>query len=156
MDEKWSFLMEYLADGTAVRELCKAFGISRTLGCKYIRRYWEEGEAGLEERSRAPRRVWRRSSPLVVGLILQLRHKYPRWGAQSIHDLLLGSIADSVLPAVSTIDLILKRHGLIKKRRRVRRIRETRPIFEATRPNQIWRPTSRVSFAWATCATAIR
>jgi transposase InsO family protein len=89
-------------------------------------------------RVRAPRRVWRRSSPLVVRLIVQLRRKYRRWGAQIIHDLLLGSIADSVLPAVSTIDLILKRHGLIKKRRRVRRIRETHPIFEAARPNQIW------------------
>ena len=66
MEEKRSFIMEYLADGTSVTELCQAFGISRTLGYKYIRRYLEEGSAGLEERSRAPRRVWRRSSPLVV------------------------------------------------------------------------------------------
>src|SRR5208337_2748610 len=119
MEEKHSFIMEYLADGTSVTELCQAFGISRTLGYKYIRRYWEEGEAGLTERSRAPRRVWRRSSALVVRLVLLLRRRYPRWGAQSIHDLLLGAIADSALPAVSTIDLILKRNGLIKKRRRV-------------------------------------
>lgn len=138
MEEKHSFIMEYLADGTSVTELCKAFGISRTLGYKYINRYLNEGDNGLKERCRAPRRIWNRTSPLVVRLILQLRRKYPRWGALSIHDLLLGSIADSVLPAVSTIDLILKRHGLIKKRRHVRRIRETHPIFEATRPNQIW------------------
>jgi|SRR5271169_170326 len=138
MEEKHSFIMEYLAEGTSVTDLCKTFGISRTLGYKYIKRFLEEGNAGLEDRSRAPRRVWRRSSPLVVKLILQIRRKYRRWGAQTIHDLLLGSISDSVLPAVSTIDLILKRHGLIKKRRRVRRIRERQPIFEATRPNQIW------------------
>ena len=138
MEEKRSFIMEYLADGTSVTELCQAFGISRTLGYKYIRRFLEEGSAGLEERSRAPRRVWRRSSPLVVKLILLIRRKYRRWGAQTIHDLPEGSISDAVLPAVSTIDLILKSHGLIKKRRRVRRIRETHPIFEATRPNQIW------------------
>jgi putative transposase len=55
MEEKHSFIMEYLADGTSVTELCRAFGISRALGYKYIRRYWEEGEAGLAERPRAPR-----------------------------------------------------------------------------------------------------
>jgi len=42
------------------------------------------------------------------------------------------------MPAVSTIELILKRHGLIKKRKRVRRIRETHPIFRADGPNEIW------------------
>ena len=42
------------------------------------------------------------------------------------------------MPSVSTIALVLKRHGLIKKRRRVRRIRETHPIFEAKGPNEIW------------------
>ena len=67
-----------------------------------------------------------------------MRRRYRGGEHRRIHDLLMGAIADSVLPAVSTIDLILKRHGLIKKRRRVRRIREVHPIFEATRPNQIW------------------
>jgi transposase InsO family protein len=130
--------MEYQAEGTSVTELCEAFGISRTTGYKYIRRFEESGSAGLEELSRAPRRVWRKSSPLVVRLILQVCRRYPRCGAQTIHDLIQSGISDSVLPAVSTIDLILKSKGLIKKRRRVRRIRETHPLFEATRPNQIW------------------
>jgi len=39
---------------------------------------------------------------------------------------------------VSTIELMLKRNGLVKKRRRVRRIRGTHPIFEAKGPNEIW------------------
>ena len=80
MEEKHSFIMEYLAEGTSVTDLCKTFGISRTLGYKYIKRFLEEGNAGLEDRSRAPRGVWRRSSPLVVKLILQIRRKYRRWG----------------------------------------------------------------------------
>jgi len=42
------------------------------------------------------------------------------------------------LPAVSTIALVLKRHGLVKKRRRIRRIRAVHPIFEANAPNEIW------------------
>jgi transposase InsO family protein len=138
MDEKHSFIMEYLADGTSVTELCQTFGISRTLGYKYINRYLRDGPGGLEELSRAPRRIWRRTSEPLEQLIVELRRRYPRWGAQTIYDLLLGAVGSGSLPVVSTIELILKRHGLIKKRRRVRRIQDKHPIFEAKRPNQIW------------------
>jgi len=138
MDEKQSFIQEYLAGGVSFTELCKAFGISRTLGYKYLERFRREGWAGMEERSHAAHRVWNKTSDAVEQLILALRRKNPRWGARTIHDLLQGSIAKEVLPAESTIDLILKRHGLVKQRRRVRRIRDAHPIFRATRPNQIW------------------
>jgi transposase InsO family protein len=74
----------------------------------------------------------------LEALIVQLRRRYPRWGAQTIHDLLEGAVTKAALSAVSTVDLILKRHGLIKAPRRVRRIRDTHPIFEAKRPNEIW------------------
>lgn len=138
MDEKTSFVTEYYAGEVSFTELCASFGISRTLGYKYIKRYECDGDAGLEELSRAPRHTWNKTSALVEQLILQVRHRYSRWGALTIYDLLDGAISASVLPAVSTIELILKRHGLIKERRRVRRIRETHPIFVARRPNEIW------------------
>jgi transposase InsO family protein len=138
MDEKKSFIREYFAEGTCFKELCASFGISRTLGYKYLGRYLSDGEAGLEELSRVPRHNGNKTSAVVEQLILQLRRRYPRWGAITIHDLLEGSVAEAAVPAVSTIDLILKRNGLVKPRRRVRRIRETHPIFRATRPNQIW------------------
>jgi transposase InsO family protein len=138
MDEKTSFIREYYAEGTCFSELCASFGISRTLGYKYLARYLRDGEAGLAELSRAPRRNRNRTAAVVEQLILHLRGRHPRWGAVTIHDLLEGAIAQAALPAVSTIDLILKRNGLVKPRRRVRRIRETHPIFHATRPNEIW------------------
>ena len=42
MEEKHSFIMEWLADGSSVTELCKEFRISRTLGYAYINRYLTE------------------------------------------------------------------------------------------------------------------
>jgi len=138
MDEKTSFIMEWMADGVSVTELCKAFGISRTLGYVYIRRYLKDGMQGLEELSRAPRRVWNRTSPCVEKLVVNIRKAKPRYGAWTIYLLLRNAIDRRALPAVSTIDLILKRHGLVKKRRHVRRIREVHPLFVAHRPNQIW------------------
>ena len=69
---------------------------------------------------------------------MQLLKRKPRWGALKIRECLQAELGEQPLPAVSTIELILKRHGLAKKRRAVRRIRETLPIFEANKPNEIW------------------
>jgi transposase len=138
VQERQSFIMEWMADGISVTELCKAFGISRTLGYVYIRRYLKDGFQGLGELSRAPRRVWNKTPESVEKLIVDIRKHHPRYGALTIYLLLRKAIDWKAIPAVSTIDLILKRHGLVKKRRRVRRIREVHPIFEAQRPNVIW------------------
>jgi len=107
-------------------------------GYTYIRRYLKDGLKGLEELSRAPQRVWNRTPACVEKLIVDIRKHHPRYGALTIHLLMRRAIDRKAIPAVSTIDLILKRHGLVKKRRRVRRIRETHTIFVAQRPNVIW------------------
>jgi transposase InsO family protein len=138
VQERQSFIMEWLADGISVAELCRTFGISRTLGYKYIHRYLEHGLQGLQELSRAPRQVWNRTTPCVEMLIVDIRRARPRYGALTIHLLLKKAIDRKAIPAVSTIDLILKRHGLVKPRRRVRRIRDVHPVFVAARPNVIW------------------
>ena len=39
MDEKASFILEWESGESTVSELCKSFGISRTLAYRYIARY---------------------------------------------------------------------------------------------------------------------
>ena len=93
MEQKRLFITEAFAGGVSFAELCRSFGISRTLGYKYLNRFLQFGEAGLEERSRAPHRQWNKTSDLVEKLILELRCTHPRWGAITIHSLLEGAIA---------------------------------------------------------------
>lgn len=138
MDEKASFIFEWESGESTVRALCESFGISRTLAYRYIGRYLDHGRAGLLEQSRAPRRVWNRTAEDLEQAVIELRRKKPRHGALKLHQLLREQFGRRPVPAVSTIELILKRHGLVKKRRRVRRIRETHPIFQADGPNEIW------------------
>ncbi len=69
---------------------------------------------------------------------MALRKETKRYGALKIWEMLHERYPNRHLPAVSTIELILKRHGLVRKRRPVRRIREVHPIFKAQKPNQIW------------------
>ena len=139
MDEKASFILEWQSGEGTFTALCKSFGISRTLGYRYVLRYLLRGVAGLRERSRAPRRVWNRTAPDIERAIVGMRGKWPRIGPLKIFQLLTERYRGRrKVPSVSTIALVLKRHGLIKKRRRIRRIREVHPIFEAKGPNEIW------------------
>ena len=139
MDEKASFILEWESGEHTFKALCKSYGVSRALGYRLIARYLLRGVPGLREQSRAPRRVWNRTAPEVERAIVGLRHKWKRIGPLKIYQLLSERYhGRRTVPSVSTIALVLKRHGLIKKRRRVRRIRETHPIFEAKGPNEIW------------------
>lgn len=49
MEQKHSFIYEWLASQTNVKALCESYGICRTLGFRYIRRYLEDGSMGLQE-----------------------------------------------------------------------------------------------------------
>ena len=139
MDEKASFILEWESGEHTFTALCKSFGVSRALGYRLVLRYLLRGVAGLREQSRAPRRVWNRTAPEVERTIVGLRRKWKRIGALKIYQLLSERYhGRRAVPSVSTIALVLKRYGLVKKRRRVRRIRETHPIFEAKAPNEIW------------------
>jgi len=139
MDEKASFILEWESGEHTFTALCKSYGVSRALGYRLVLRYLLRGVAGLKEQSRAPRRVWNRTAPEVERAIVGLRRKWKRIGPLKIYQLLSERYRGRrKVPSVSTIALVLKRHGLVKKRRRVRRIRETHPIFEAKGPNEIW------------------
>ncbi len=77
VQERQSFIMAWMAEGISVTELCKTFGISWTLGYIYIRRYLNDGLQGLEELSRAPRRVWNKTSASVEKIV-DIRKHHPR------------------------------------------------------------------------------
>ena len=79
MDERMRFVIAANEDGSVMTELCERFGISRTIGYKWLERYQAEGIDGLKDRSRAPlqhglahpriwsRRYWRCASVIRTG-----------------------------------------------------------------------------------------
>jgi len=90
-----------LTDGWPVEEAAEAAGLSRRSGFKWLRRYREEGPAGLEDRSSRPRHMPRATPPEWQQLILDLRQKRMT-GAR---------IAAQLGRPHSTVALILKRAG---------------------------------------------
>jgi transposase-like protein len=61
MDTRLEFVRLATAGGVSVAELCRRFGISRETSFQYLRRYREEGVAGLQDRSRRPHTSPRRT-----------------------------------------------------------------------------------------------
>lgn len=138
MSLKMEFV-ERVGAGEKIAPLCREFGISRTAGHKWWKRYKEQGYTGLEEQSRRPK-----SSPLataedLVLATLQAREAHPRWGPRKLHLLLHRRFAAQT-PAVRTIARILKRANLVRERRKrgPMSVIEQAPSVKATSSNDVW------------------
>jgi transposase InsO family protein len=96
-----------LEEGWSLTEAAAAAGVSERTARKWVARFNAEGEAGLLDRSSAPRRIPRRTSAERVGAIVALR-KLRMTAAE---------IAEALGMALSTVSLWLKRVGLGKRSR---------------------------------------
>lgn len=139
MDERARFVLDAFSDCFTMTALCERYGISRKTGYKWIKRYRGGGDPACADKSRAPRSHPNTTPEDVVELIVQLRKKYSEAGPRTLLWHLEKLDARRVWPSPSTIGEILKRHDLIKPRRR-RRPRMTwspaRTPVDA--PNRVW------------------
>jgi transposase InsO family protein len=139
MDQRLEFISEYLRHLWSMSDLCARYGISRPTGYKWVGRYEAKGPAGLVDRSRRPHHSPNATDPEAVEALLAERGRHPHWGAKKLLALLHARDPDMPLPAVSTAQLILKRHGLVgSRRRRPRRAVAAPARTESTAPNEVW------------------
>jgi transposase InsO family protein len=121
MDERTGFIGDHLSVAWSMRELCERYEISRKTGYKWLARYEAEGAAGLMKRSSAPRAHGRVTAEHLVEAIVGLRRERPTWGARKILGKLVMRHPDEAWPSISTAGEILKRAGLVTRRRLHRR-----------------------------------
>ncbi|WP_208861819.1 helix-turn-helix domain-containing protein [Mycobacteroides salmoniphilum] len=126
--------------GASVTEVAAQVGVSRQSVHAWLARYLSEGVSGLADRSCRPRSCPHQTPERVV---VELRREHPRWGAKRIRLGLLrnglpwqpdGRLAQAQAPSTSTINRILRRHGLAKARPR-KRSRDSYFRFERPGPN---------------------
>lgn len=114
-----------LEEGLALTQAAEAAGVSAKTAGKWVRRYREEGEVGLRDRSSAPHTVHNATSPQRVEAIIALRRLR-----------LTGpEIAELLEMATSTVSAVLKRVGLGK----LSRLGAEEPIrrYERSRPGEL-------------------
>lgn len=139
MDAKVKFIAAVLEGEESMSELCERFEVSRTAGYRLVQRYWKEGKAAFEPRSRAPHRI-----PWAVTLkqqeaILGLRDAHAHWGPKKLRAKLCAQAPEQQWPAHSTIGDLLKRAGRITSRRRKKSAwPNPSKLVVALQPNVVW------------------
>jgi len=137
MEKRQEFIKRAIQPRANISELCREYGISRSVGHKVLKRYREEGESGVSPRSRRPQRHALELSAETVCEIVGLRSKYPNWGGKKIRELLSDRI--ETVPSVRTVDRVLERAGMVRHRRRSRGKWLDREDFsKPNRANNLW------------------
>ena len=139
MDQRTQFIADYLRESLTITELCDLYGVSRKTGYKWIDRYLRQGPAGLEERSRRPRRSPNETAPEIVAAFLEARRRHPSWGGKKLRTIVHKRHPRWDLPGRSTVCDILSRHGMVPKKRARRRIGHPgKPTSQILAPNDVW------------------
>jgi transposase InsO family protein len=114
-----------LEEGVALTEAAEAAGVSARTAGKWVGRYRAEGEAGLLDRSSAPKRVHNATSAERMEAIAALR-RLRMTGPE---------IAETLEMATSTVSAVLKRIGLGK----LSRLGTEEPArrYERSRPGEL-------------------
>jgi len=139
MNERTAFIDAWLQHGSDISLLCRRFHITRKTGHKWINRFKAEGLPGLADRSRARLTQSHQTPEIVVEQILELKGRQPDWGPVTIDSALYRSDPHFPWPAISTVGEILKRHNLVKSRRKRSKVPpQTQPLAHASEPNDVW------------------
>ena len=138
MDQRLQFVAEWMKGERTMVELCRAFGVSRKTGYKWLDRYDENGPRALLDRPRRPCTSPWATDLETVELLVQLKKQRPTWGPRKLRAWLLRSRSSDHVPAASTIGAILKKRGLVQKRRRRGGIVPAEPFGDAKEPNDLW------------------
>ena len=113
-----------VSDRWTIAAAAEAAGVSRRCARKWVGRYRAAGEAGLVDRSSAPRQVANRTAPERLAVIVRLR------GLR----MTAAEIAETLAMPLSTVSAILTRSGL----GRLGRLGLEQPIrYERSRPGEL-------------------
>ena len=115
---------------------CRQFGVSRKTGHKWLRRFEEEGRAGLLDQSRAPKHSPNAWPDETRELVLDLKRERPFWGPKKLVAVLAGKGKE--MPSVSTAGEWLREANLVVPARRATPRAKPTHLTQAAGPNQVW------------------
>jgi putative transposase len=139
MSERVNFIRDWCSRRGSVSGLCRVYGISRETGHKWILRFKQDGNSGLLDNSRAPLSHPNATDEATAELVASARRAHPTWGPLKLRVWLSERHPGIALPAASTMGDILARAGLVKPRRRSRRLHGgQRSAADYGRPNSVW------------------
>ena len=136
--EKQEFIKEFQSGKYSISELCRVFEVSRPTAYRLIKKYNQFGEKGLHNFSTAPKNSPNKTPFEIENAIIYFRNKYKNWGARKIKVLLEREFAPKLIPSSMTIHTIMKKHGMVIPKKRLRRVKPIYPIHDAKACNDVW------------------
>lgn len=139
-DQRLQFVLAVRQRRASIAALCRAFGISRQTGHKWLRREAAAGTlAALGDRSRRPQHSPTRTDPATTARVLAARDYYG-WGGAKLAPV-LAAAGVTVMPR--TIDRIIQREG----RTRPDVAATAAPTrFERGAPNDLWQMDAKGAY----------
>jgi transposase InsO family protein len=145
-EQKVKFVVAATRREKSFTALCQEFGISRPTGCLWRKRYEEAGLAGIAERSRRPRQSPTQTHAALEQCVVEMRQRYPDWGARKLQILLAREQVDLTR---STVHRILLRRGLVRDHDRHS---QATTRFERSTPNELWQMDFKSPKGWNAAA----
>ena len=122
--------------------LCREAKISRPTGYSWLRRFQTGGIEALVEKSRCPHHSPARTAKDIEQRVVEMRQKWPDWGARKLHALLER---DGLALPLITIHRILLRNNLVRLQDRHRTALQR---FSRSAPNQLWQMDFKGPVGW--------
>jgi transposase InsO family protein len=137
VEQRYQAVLAVVEDRLAVTDVAEKVGVSRQTLHGWLRRYAEEGLAGLADRSHRPRSCPHQMDPAVEVRLVELRQAHPRWGPDRLLFRLAREGGAERLPSRAAVGRALARLGLVAEADRRRRKRAYRR-WERGRPMELW------------------
>lgn len=134
VEEQLRFVVVASGHERSITDLCKEFGISRQSGHVWLKRYRQGGSGAMADQSRRPAHSPRRTASESEQAVVDLRRRWPDWGAAKLARILNQQKPDVALQA-RTVHRILDRYGLIEPQERGQHASKR---FERSAPNELW------------------
>jgi transposase InsO family protein len=130
-EQRLQFVIAAKGPAANFSAVCRAFGVSRRTGYRWVERYEAAGSlTALVERSRRPHQSPQRTDAAITARVVALRRTYG-WAGRKLQALLA---TEGVHRSTATIDRIIRREGLVDPTAHRPALRR----FERTAPNELW------------------
>jgi transposase InsO family protein len=135
VEQRYQAVLEVLG-GATVTDVARRYGVARQTVHGWLRRYADQGLAGLVDRSSKPVSCPHQTPAEVEARIVEMRRAHPGWGPRTIvYHLEREGVVP--LPSRSAVYRTLVRHRLIDPQQRKRR-RSDYKRWERSRAMELW------------------
>ncbi|EOQ97837.1 homeodomain-like domain protein [Leptospira wolbachii serovar Codice str. CDC] len=117
VDLRFQFVLDSFQNDVNFTQLCAQYGISTKCGYKWKERFLKEGRDGLLDKKRTPKNSPAKIAEETILEIIKIKNNKKFWGAKKILELYKAKFPDRRPPNRSTVERILKKAGLLEKKK---------------------------------------